>query len=95
MMYPSVPRRVRCLPLYVPVLVALLLCLTARVAFAAAIGNQVELKATHQAGVPLHQEPRTANDFQRIPDGTRAHVIDVANGEPCGSVPTGLTARGT
>ncbi len=24
MMYPSVPRRVRCLPLYVPVLVALL-----------------------------------------------------------------------
>jgi endonuclease YncB( thermonuclease family) len=50
------------------------------VAFAAAIGNQVELKATHQAGVPLHQEPRTANDFQRIPDGTRAHVIDVAKG---------------
>jgi micrococcal nuclease len=28
---------------------------------------------------PLHQEPRGTNDFQRIPDGTRAHVIDVAH----------------
>ena len=37
----------------------------------------VELKATNQAGVPLHQEPRATNTFQRIPDGTRAHVIDV------------------
>jgi hypothetical protein len=46
----------------------------------AAIGNQVELHATHQAGVPLHQEPRGTNDFQRIPDGTQAHVIDVAKG---------------
>jgi endonuclease YncB( thermonuclease family) len=45
-----------------------------------AIGDHVELNATHQAGVPLHQEPRGTNDFQRIPDGTRAHVIDVAKG---------------
>jgi uncharacterized protein YraI len=28
----------------------------------------------------LHQEPRGTHDFQRIPDGTRAHVIDVAKG---------------
>jgi len=47
---------------------------------AAAIGDQVELHATHQAGIPLHQEPRGTHDFQRIPDGTRAHVIDVAKG---------------
>ena len=31
-----------------------------------AIGDQVELKATHQAGVPFHQEPRGTNTFQRI-----------------------------
>jgi hypothetical protein len=42
----------------------------------------VELKATHQAGIPFHQEPRGTDDFQRIPDGTRAHVIDVTkNGQ--------------
>ena len=40
------------------------------------IGDQVELHATQQAGVPLHQEPYDQNDFQRIPDGTRARVID-------------------
>jgi hypothetical protein len=45
-----------------------------------AIGDQVELNATHQAGVPFHQEPRGTNSFQRIPDGTRAHVIDIAKG---------------
>jgi len=35
---------------------------------AVAVGNYVELKATHQDGVPLHQEPRGMNGFQRIPD---------------------------
>jgi Staphylococcal nuclease homologue len=40
----------------------------------------VELQATHQAGVPLHQEPLGTHDFQHIPDGTRAHVIEVAKG---------------
>jgi hypothetical protein len=29
----------------------------AGMAFAAAIGDQVELKATHQAGVPFHNAP--------------------------------------
>jgi endonuclease YncB( thermonuclease family) len=46
-------------------------------AFAAAIGDQVELKAPHHAGVPFHQEPHATNDFQRIPDGTRAKVTDI------------------
>jgi micrococcal nuclease len=38
----------------------------------------VELKATHQAGVPLHKEPRGTNDFQRVPDGTGTMVLEVA-----------------
>jgi hypothetical protein len=44
----------------------------------ASVGDQVELNATRQAGVPLHKEPRGTNDFQRVPDGTKATVIDVA-----------------
>jgi hypothetical protein len=63
-----------------PLLLTLLLSLVAGFAFAATIGDQVELHATHQAGVPLHQEPRGTHDFQRIPDGMRARVIDVAKG---------------
>jgi micrococcal nuclease len=63
-----------------PLLVTFTLHLAAGLAFAAVVGDQVELHATHQAGVPFHQEPRGTNDFQRIPDGTRAHVIEVAKG---------------
>jgi endonuclease YncB( thermonuclease family) len=65
------------------VVLALLMPVVYRsIAFAATVGYQVELKATHQAGVPFHQEPRGTNDFQRIPDGTRVQVIDVAkNGQ--------------
>jgi micrococcal nuclease len=73
-------RAVRTIPFLTPGLVTLALLFTVGIAFAAAIGDQVELHATHQAGVPLHQEPRGTNDFQRIPDGTRAHVIEVAKG---------------
>jgi endonuclease YncB( thermonuclease family) len=80
MMYPSIHHAARRILLWIPLFVAFLLCLAAGAAFAAAIGDQVELNATHQAGVPLHQEPRGTNDFQRIPDGTRAQVIDVAKG---------------
>jgi endonuclease YncB( thermonuclease family) len=46
--------------------------------FAAAVGDQVELKATHEAGVPLHKEPRGTHDVQRVPDGTKATVLEVA-----------------
>jgi hypothetical protein len=35
---------------------AILFC-AARIIFAAAVGNQVELNVTHRAGVPLHKEP--------------------------------------
>jgi hypothetical protein len=43
---------------FTPLLVFLSLFLAASIAFAAAIGDHVELNATYQAGVPLHQEPR-------------------------------------
>ncbi len=48
--------------------------------FAAIIHDQVELRATQKAGVPLHKAPRGTNDFQRVPDGTLATVIDTAKG---------------
>jgi len=68
-----------CLVFVAPLLWALCLLGAVSFAFAAAVDNQVELKATHPSGIPLHQEPRGTKDFQLIPDGTRARVIDVAN----------------
>jgi endonuclease YncB( thermonuclease family) len=56
----------------------LLLILVGPELFATAVGDQVALKATHQAGVPFHPEPRGTQDFQRIPDGTHARVLDIA-----------------
>jgi hypothetical protein len=44
----------------------------------AAIGDQVELKATHQAGVPFHTAPGGSRTFQRVPDGTIGTVTDTA-----------------
>jgi hypothetical protein len=73
-------RAVRAIPFLTPCLVTLALFFTVGIAFADTVGDQVELNATHQAGIPLHQEPRGTNDFQRLPDGSRAHVIDVAKG---------------
>jgi endonuclease/exonuclease/phosphatase family metal-dependent hydrolase len=48
------------------------------VAFAAAIGDQIELRATHQAGVPFHSAPGGTPTFQRVPDGTVGTVMDLA-----------------
>jgi micrococcal nuclease len=45
---------------------------------AAVVGDQVELKASNRAGVPLHSEPRGTHDFQRVPDGTKATVMELA-----------------
>jgi endonuclease YncB( thermonuclease family) len=56
----------------------LALLLTASLAWTAAVGDQVTLQARIRAGVPLHQEPRGTYDFQRVPDGTRATVVEVA-----------------
>jgi Bacterial SH3 domain/Staphylococcal nuclease homologue len=73
----------RCHAVRCSLLVTLLLRLipllgTAGNSFAASVGDQVELKATHQAGVPLHKEPHGTDDFQRVPDGTKATIIEVA-----------------
>jgi hypothetical protein len=80
MMHLTIRRVALRIRLRTPLLLTLLLSLVAGFAFAATVGDQVELHATHQAGVPLHQEPLGTHDFQRIPDGTRAHVIEVAKG---------------
>ena len=78
MVHRSGHRAVRC-PSFVTLLecMVILLCMV-RITVAAAVGDQVELQESHQAGIPFHQEPRGTNDFQRIPDGTRAQVFDTA-----------------
>jgi endonuclease/exonuclease/phosphatase family metal-dependent hydrolase len=45
----------------------------------ASVGDQIELKATHHAGVPLHNQPRGTDDFQRVSDGTRATVLEISS----------------
>jgi hypothetical protein len=57
-----------------------MICICGASGSVTAIGDQAERHATHQAGAPLHQELHSTHDFQRIPNGTRAHVIDVAKG---------------
>jgi endonuclease YncB( thermonuclease family) len=71
-------RAVRTRAFLTPFLVTLVVLLTVGIAFAATVGDQVELQARNRAGVPLHQEPRGTHDFKRIPDGTKATVIEVA-----------------
>jgi hypothetical protein len=54
------------------------LCVTAGLTFAAAVGDQVELRATHPAGVPFHHAPGGTQTFQRVPGGTVATVTALA-----------------
>jgi hypothetical protein len=49
-----------------------------RIIVAAVVGDQVELRATHQAGVPFHSAPGGTPTFQRIPRGTVGTVTDLA-----------------
>ena len=78
MIHRSSRRDVHC-RLYVTSLLCIVsLFCAATFVFAAVVGDQVELKGTHQAGIPLHKEPRGTNDFQRVPDGTKATVLEVA-----------------
>ena len=69
---------VRCLARLTPLFLTLALLFTTSLTFAVVVGDQVELKARNRAGVPLHSEPRGTNDFQRVPDGTKATVLEVA-----------------
>ena len=47
---------------------------------AAVVGDQVELRATHPAGVPLHSAPGGSPKFQRVPGGTVATVMALDRG---------------
>jgi hypothetical protein len=62
----------------IPWLGILGLLLTASFAWTTAVGEPVVLQARNRAGVPLHQEPRGTHDVQRIPDGTKAAVMELA-----------------
>lgn len=42
------------------------------------VGERIELKSTHHQGVPLHDEPRGTDDFQRVSDGTQAEVLEIS-----------------
>jgi hypothetical protein len=57
--------------------IVMLLALCGVVA-AAVVGDRVELRASHPAGVPRHKEPRGTHDFQHVPDGTGATEMDLA-----------------
>jgi len=70
-------RAARCTSFSTLLLVILSLLLAAGLAFAA-VGDQVELKATHKAGVPFHNTPGGSQQFQRIPSGIVATVLDIA-----------------
>jgi hypothetical protein len=50
----------------------------ASITVAAVVGDQVELRATHQAGVPFHSAPGGTPTFQRVPGGTVGTVTDLA-----------------
>jgi hypothetical protein len=76
MIHLVIHRPLRCAPFFTP-LPVLSLFIPTSIAFAAAIGDHVELKATHQAGVPFHTAPGGTQQFQRVPSGTVATVIDL------------------
>jgi hypothetical protein len=80
MIDPCIRRAARCTSSLTRLLVILSLFFAAGITFAAAVGDQVELKATHQAGVPFHKAPGGGQTFQRVPGGTVATVIDLARG---------------
>jgi hypothetical protein len=80
MMPLAVRRAARGTSPFTALLLTLSLSIAPDSAFAAAVGDQVELRATHPAGVPLHSAPGGGQTFQRVPGGTVATVIDLARG---------------
>ena len=77
MIHLVIRRVLRCAPFLTPLLVTLSLLVATSIALTATVGDQVELKATHQAGVPFHHAPGGSQRFQRVPSGTVATVIDL------------------
>jgi hypothetical protein len=41
------------------------------------LGDEIELRARHHLGVPLHRLPESTNDFDRVPDGAHAIVREI------------------
>lgn len=80
MIHRSIRRAVRCALSLTALLCTLSLLLATGIAFAAAVGDQVELNATHPAGVPFHNAPGGSHTFQRVPTGTVAALIDTERG---------------
>jgi hypothetical protein len=80
MIHLTIRRAVRCTSSLTLLLVILSLFFAAGITFAAAVGDQVELKATHQAGIPFHKAPGGGQTFQRVPTGTVGTVMDLAQG---------------
>jgi hypothetical protein len=78
MIDPAIRRAVRRALFVAPLLCLVSLFCAADIVSAMVVGDQVELKGTHQAGIPLPKELRGTNNFQRVPDGTKATVIEVA-----------------
>jgi hypothetical protein len=75
-MYPSAHHAPRRIPFITSLFLALCAFWIVTIAFAATVGDQVELRAMHQAGVPFHNAPGGSQKFQRVPTGTVATVID-------------------
>ena len=80
MIDPCIRRAARCTSSLTLLLVILSLFFAAGITFAAAVGDQVDLKATHQAGVPFHKAPGGGQTFQRVPTGTVATVLGLDRG---------------
>jgi uncharacterized protein YgiM (DUF1202 family) len=78
MIHLVIRRALRCALSFTPLLVILSLLVATSIAFAAMIGDHVELNATHQAGVPFHHALGGTHGFQRVPSGTAATVIGTA-----------------
>ena len=44
---------------------------------AVAVNDKITLRATNPAGVPVHKVPRGTNDFRRVPDKSKAIVLEL------------------
>lgn len=78
MIHLAIRRAARCLSFVALFLLTLVLLSTASTAFAATVGDQVELTATRQAGIPFHKAPGGSQQFQRVPSRTVGTVTDLA-----------------
>lgn len=62
------------------ILLCVLLCVALSAAAAPRVGDTITLKALKAQGVPLHASLHGVNDFERVPHGTRALILDSKDG---------------